>query len=135
MLGTITLLFAVVVQIGYTIYCIYKNEAQPKIKNILRICAFILSLLLLILGIYQWTFCWIPLLLLLALFAVIGIIYFVRKPVCTKSFRRYKLICSSVASVLILTLCISPSIIFPTKGTFNFKAITVKAYDCNRVKG
>jgi len=112
-LGIITLLLAIFVQIGYTIFCIYKNEAQPMIKNTLRVCSFGLLSLLLLLGVYQWGFRWIPLLLLLALFAIIGIVYFVKKPVSKKPFRPYKSICSCIVSILLLALCISPSIIFP----------------------
>ena len=112
MLGFITLIIAIVVQVGYTIYCLLSKSRQTKVLFIIRIAALgILSLLLLI-KVYEWGFRWILLFIVLSILAISSVfrlsLKFKEKP-----FKKGKAIFKEIAGILLFTIAVSPGIIFP----------------------
>ena len=118
MLGVITLLIALSAQIGFFVYQMVTKNRQTKIKNIARIAAFAVFSLLLITGVYWWGFRWMGLFILLAILAILGAFYFIKRPKAEKEYKGVSAILSCVNGCILLTFCILPSLLFP-----QFKAV------------
>ena len=113
MLGIITLLIALIAQIGLLIYRLATKNRQTKFKHILRISAFTLFSLLLVTGVYSFGFRWMGLFLFLAVLTIISAINFARKPKAEKKFNILKAVLSCINGCILLAFCILPGILFP----------------------
>ncbi|MGF7142024.1 putative dienelactone hydrolase [Anaerotaenia torta] len=113
MLGIITLFIALSAQLGFLIYRIVTKDRQTRIKHVIRIAAFIIFALLMATGVYWWGFRWISLFILLAILAVFSAVFFIRKPVSEKKYKRSTAILSCVNGCFMLTFLILPGILFP----------------------
>ena len=112
MLGYIALIIAVLLQAGYTAYCFKSKSRQPGLKRIMRLCALGIVLLLLCLGVFQWSFRWAPLvvvLLILSTGSLIGL--FIRAK--EKPFRRGRVILSGIGGAILFGAALLPAILFP----------------------
>ncbi len=139
MLGIITLLIALSTQIGFLVYRLTTKNRQTKVKHIMRIVTFTVFSMLLIAGVYWWGFRWTGLFILLAILAIISVIYFIGKPKAEKEFKGFKAVLSSVNGCILLTFCILPSILFPqfkpvaATGSFAVNTTSVTFTDVSRV--
>lgn len=113
MLGIITLLIALCVQIGVFIYRMVTKNRQMKVTHIIRLTAFAIFTLLLTTGAYWWGFRWMGLFVLLAVLAIFSGIYFIKKPRMEKEYKRWNAILSCVNGCVLFTFLILPGILFP----------------------
>ncbi len=139
MLGTITLLIALGAQIGFLIYSIVTKNRQTRLKSILRLSVFGIFSILLITGVYWWGFRWTGLFIMLAILAVMGAVYFVRKPKAEKQFKVFRAILSCVNGCVLLAFCILPGILFPQfkpvapTGSYSVETTSITLTDASRV--
>jgi len=139
MLGIITLLIVLTVQLGFLVYQIATKNRQMRALHILRIAVFVIFALLLAAGVYRWGFRWIGLFALLAILAIFSIIFFLRKPKTDKEYKKSAVILSCVTSCFVMSLCILPSILFPQftpvtpTGTYSVETTSVTLVDSSRV--
>lgn len=112
MIGTIFLLIALAVQIGYTGYCVFKKSYQPKAKHILRFSAFAIMVIFLLLGIIHWDFRWKPLFFCLSFMAILSLTALLRRAEA-KTFRIGRAIVSGLLSFLLVFTGLMPALLFP----------------------
>ena len=113
MLGIITLLIALCVQIGLLIYRMVTKNRQTKVTHIIRLTSFTIFTLLLTTGVYWWGFRWMGLFILLAILAIFSGIYFIKKPRREKEYKGWHAILSCVTGCVLLVVCILPGILLP----------------------
>lgn len=113
MLGVITLIVAIAAQAGFLIYRIVTGSRQSRVKHIARILVFAVFSLLLLTGVYWWGFRWMGLFILLAVQAVLSVIYFVRRPKAEKSYKLHNAVFTCISGCVLIALCILPGILFP----------------------
>ncbi len=139
MLGLITWLIALCAQIGFLIYTMVTKNRQTKARHIMRIAAFVIFSLLLVAGVYWWSFRWTGLFLLLGILAVISAIYFIRKPKADKEYKTVKAVLNCISGCVLLTLCILPGMLFPQfkavapTGSYAVETANVTLVDTSRV--
>lgn len=139
-MGIFIFLTAVVVEISFALFCIITKSNQHKVRNIIRIVAFIIFALFTALQIIDWSFRYYTLAALLLLLAVMGAVALIRKKEEKKAYKAVGVVIKAMGmTVLIFTLTI-PAIIFPQykamKVTGEYKVGTA-AYtytDKNRVE-
>ncbi len=113
MIGIITIIIALSLQIGLLIYRLATKNRQTKLKHILRIASFIIFSLSSAAGIYWWGFRWMGLFILLAILAIFSVIHFVKKPKAEKQFKSFTAVLSCINWCIFLTFMILPGILFP----------------------
>jgi dienelactone hydrolase len=139
MLGSITLLIALIAQIGLFVYQITTKRRQTKVKHILRITAFAAFSLLLATGVYWWGFRWICLFILLAVLAIFSAVYFLKRPKAEKQYKGLTAVFSCIGGCFLLVLCILPGILFPQSkpvahtGSYAVDTTSVTLADASRV--
>ena len=140
MLGIVTLLVALCVQIGFVIYQVKTRSFQTKRKHILRIGTFIVLTLLIITEVYWWGFRWISLFILLALMAAFGAIYLLKPHRHEKEYKPSAVVLSCLGSSMLLAFCILPGILFPqfeaiaSTGTFEVGTVSETYIDTSRME-
>ncbi len=112
MLGSITLLLAVLLQAGYTAYCLISKSKQTAFKRILQFFALGVVLLLLCLGVYEWSLRWAPLVAVLLVLSIISIIGIFVRPK-EKLFRKGRAVFSGIGGALLFAIALLPAIVFP----------------------
>lgn len=139
MLGLITLFAALSVQIGFLIYQFITKNLMTKKKHVIRLSAFAAFSLLLVTGVYWWGFRWIGLFIVLAISAIISIIYILKKPKTVKQYKSLNAILSCISGCILLTFCILPGIIFPQlkqvapTGPYSVDTTSITLVDDSRV--
>lgn len=139
MLGIITLLIALSVQIGVLIYQLATKNRQSKVKHIIRIASFAIFSLFLVTGVYWWSFRWIGLFILLAILTIFSAIYFIKQPKTEKEFKCLTAVLSGIIGCVLLTICILPGILFPqfnpvaSTGPYAVDTTSVTFVDTSRV--
>jgi predicted dienelactone hydrolase len=113
MLGIITLLIALCAEIGFFVYRLATRNRQKKVMHIMRLAAFGIFSILLAAGVYWWGFRWTGLFILLAVQAILSVIYFIRKPKAEKKYKGFKTVLAGINGCVLLTFCILPGILFP----------------------
>lgn len=138
-MGVIILVLAAVVEILFSLYCYSKKSNEKKMRNIIRISALIVFILLTLISIIQWSFRWICLAALLVIWTLIAIVSLIGKKEDKKSFKVSSLIIKSVSMWLILAISVIPTLIFPqykmlkVTGKFtDIKTATYSLKDDNR---
>ena len=140
MLGIITLLIALSVQIGFLIYRMVTKNRQTKVKHIIRITAFTLFSILLLAGVYWWGFRWLRLFFLLAIQAVLSVIYFIKQHKTEKEYRAIATMLSGISGSILLTFFILPGILFPQlqqvapTGSYTVDTTSVTLTDTSRIE-
>lgn len=131
MLGIFMLVIALSTQIGFLVFQMVTKKRQSKVKNIIRIGAFICFTLLLFLEFYWWGFRWIGLFITLTIMAVLGVMFFIKEPKVEEEFNGFKTVLSCMLGCILLTVVILPGIIFPQfkaiKGTGKYEVTTISS--------
>lgn len=78
-MGTLIFLTAVVAEIAIAVFCIITKSNQQEVRNIIRIAAFIIFMLLTVLSIIDWSFRYYTIAALLLIFAVKRAVALIRK--------------------------------------------------------
>jgi predicted dienelactone hydrolase len=139
MLGIITLLIALGVQIAFFIYRLVTKSWQHMALRVIRIASFVTFSLLLVSGVYWWGFRWMGLFLLLAILAVLSVLRIIRHPKKEKKFKVSSAILSCINSCFLIAFCIVPGILFPQfkevapTGSFHVDTQSVTFVDSSRV--
>lgn len=140
MIGIITLLVALGAQIGLFVYQMVTKNRQTKLKHMIRLSAFGLFSLLVVLGVYWWGFRWMGLFILLTVWAILSVTYFVKKTKMEKPYKRSGVIFSFINGCFLLTFLILPGIIFPQlkavapTGAFSVGTESITYVDSSRVE-
>lgn len=113
MLGTLTLLVALCVKIGFFIYRAVTKNYQMKKAHIIRLTAFATFTLLLLTRVYWWGFRWMGLFVLLLVLAIFSVNYFIKRPKVEKDYKGLRAVLSCISGCALLTLSILPGILFP----------------------
>ncbi len=138
MLGTVTLLIALGVQIASFFYRAATKSWQHRAMRLIRIFSFAVFSLLLISGVYRWGFRWTGLFLLLAVSAVLGAVRLVRHPQKEKKFKVFSAALSCLSGCVLVSFCILPGILFPQfsevppTGPFHADTQSVTLVDASR---
>ena len=139
MLGIITLVIAIVTQIGFLIFRLVTKNRQTRVKHIVRISAFAIFSLLLIIKVYWWGFRWMGLFILLTILAIFSGMYFIRKPKDEKEVKASGAVFSCINGCIMLIFLILPGIMFPQfkpvaiTGPYAVKTSSVTLVDTSRI--
>ncbi len=139
MIGIITLLIALIAQIGFLVYRMATKDRQTKVKHIMRIAAFAVFSVLLVTRVYWWGFRWMGLFILLAIWAVFSASYFIRKPRAEKPYKALTAVLACINGCILLTFAILPGILFPQfkpvapTGSYAVATTSVTFVDATRV--
>lgn len=139
MIGIITLLLSLVVQLGLFVSRLITKSPMTKVKHFIRISAFAIFSILLIGRVYWWGFRWMGFFILLLIFALTSAIYFIKRPKKEKSYKALSAVLSLVGGCMLLTSCILPGIIFPQfepiapTGTYKVDTASTTFTDTSRV--
>ncbi len=140
MLGIITLVVALGAQIALLVYQMITKNHQKKTRNIMRLAAFCIFLLLLIVNVYWWGFRWMGLFVLLSILAVTGLISLIRKKQDVTEFKPFKAILICVNSCILFAFAIIPGLMFPqfqpieATGKYDVKTVSVTLTDDKRIE-
>lgn len=140
MLGIMTLLVALGIQIGFSVYQHVTKSRQTKLKHIIRIVTLAVFSLLLATGVYWWGFRWLALFILLFVLAALGVVYFIRQPTAEKEYKTFSSILSCLAGCALLAFAILPGILFPQfrpmvpTGPYAVTTTSVTFVDVSRVE-
>ena len=113
MLGLITLLIALGVQVAFLVWRMATKRWQKRAMHITRVASFATFSLLILSGVYWWGFRWTGLFLLLAVLAALSVLYFIKQPKTDKKFNGSKAVFSCIGGCVLVTFCILPGILFP----------------------
>ena len=113
MLGIIVIIGLLVIELGFMVYCLKTKSEQRTVKHVIRLSEFALFSILVIFHIVQLNFRWYMLFIIFLIQAIIGIVFFVKKPVSNKSFKSTRVVLSGINRCLLLIFALIPSIIFP----------------------
>ena len=139
MLGIITLLIALGVQLAFLVWRMATKRWQKRAMHITRVASFATFSLLLLSGVYWWGFRWMGLFLLLAVMAALSVLYFIKQPKTEKKFKGYKAVFSCIGGCVLVTFCILPGILFPqfqevaSTGALAYDTQSVTLVDASRI--
>lgn len=111
-MGVFIFLIALIIEIAFAVLCINTKSNQKKIRNIIRIAAFLSFVLLTIIKIIEWSFRYYAILALLFILGAMGIVTLIRK----KKEKIYKMkfvIVKAILMSLFIFIVTMPAIIFP----------------------
>ncbi|MFF2175784.1 alpha/beta hydrolase family protein [Lysinibacillus sp. NPDC058147] len=139
-MGTLLLLMALIFEITFATYCIATKQNHKKLKNWIRIAAFIVFAILTVSSVIVWSFCWVMLAILLFLLAVKGTVSLILKKSNIKQYKTSNIVWKSILMILIFVFVLSPVIIFPqhqspkVTGEFEVASSTDTYIDKNRIE-
>ena len=139
MLGMIVLVVMLMMEIGFTTYCLITRSFQKKVRSILVLSVFAIFLVLSLLGVLSWGFRWFMLGVILLIKAVWAVLYFVKRNDRKVSiFKPIYAILSGVRNIFLLGFAILPAMMFPqfqpveTTGTYEVKTVSYTLEDPSR---
>jgi dienelactone hydrolase len=139
-MGNLIFLTVVVVEIAFAVFCISTKSNQQKVRNIIRIEAFVLFLLCIILPIIEWSFRYYTLAALLFLMAVMGTVALIRKKEEIREYKTARVVLKSIGMMVLIVTLTLPAIIFPqhkamgVTGEYRVKTLAQTYTDTKRVE-
>ncbi len=112
MSGSIVLIIAVVLQVGYTGYCLLSGSRHKTILHALRFGALGVLSLLLLLQVFEWGARWITLLVVLLVLSIISTFELVGKK-AEKPLRKGGAILKAVGGTVLFATAVLPAVLFP----------------------
>ncbi|MDQ0175658.1 alpha/beta hydrolase [Bacillus chungangensis] len=112
-MGTLLLLIALTFEIAFAIYCIVTKQNHKKIKNWIRIAAFIAFVILTLSSVIVWSFSWVMFAILLFILAVKGTVALIHNKTNTKKYKSSKIVWKSIMMILATVFVLAPAIVFP----------------------
>lgn len=112
-MGTIILLIAFVVEIGFAAYCFSTRARQERVRSYIWIGALGAFVLFTLASVIQWGFRWYLPALLLLVWAILGVWRLVRKRTEPKPFSVVRTVFGAVGSLLLLFIALIPALILP----------------------
>jgi dienelactone hydrolase len=139
-MGTLLLFVTLIIEITLTIYCIATKQNHSKLRNWVRIAAFITFVLLTLSSVIEWSFSWVMLAILLFILALISTISLIRNKANTKPYKTSRMIGKTIMMALALALALAPALVFPqyklpkVTGQFEVATSTYTYVDENRIE-
>lgn len=139
-MGTFIFLTAVVVEIGFAVFCIITKSNQRKLRNIIRIAAFTGFVLFTVLSIIEWSSRYYALAALLLLLAVMGAVVLIRKNEGKRGYKTVRVVLKAIGMTVLIFLLALPAIIFPqhkaiaVTGKYQVAAAAYSYTDTKRVE-
>ncbi len=116
MLGSIMFVIALIVQIGYIVFCMIKKSRQDRVKHIMRFSLSGVFIALILLFGHGWSFQWTVLSVTLGVLLLVSLVQIIlaKKPgKKNRPFYRWRTIIAGLGSILLLFIGLLPAIIFP----------------------
>ncbi|OCA84082.1 acetylhydrolase [Bacillus sp. FJAT-27225] len=111
-MGNLLLVVVLVFEIGFAIYCMATKQTHKKLKNLVRISAFILFVILTLTPAIEWSLRWVLFAALLFAFALKATISLIRnKP--TRNYKPSAIVVKSIGVVMTFVFALAPAVIFP----------------------
>jgi dienelactone hydrolase len=141
MLGIIILVTLLVMEVGFSSFCLVTKSDQVEKRKRLSIAQFVLFLIVMIVGIVDWSFRWNMLFVVLLIRALLSIWYYLRKShQSVKTYKKKGVIIRGVRVIFLLTFAIAPAIMFPQfkpiepTGNYDVKTISYTLTDTNKIE-
>lgn len=112
-MGMMILSLALVIEIAFAAYCIRTKSYAKKIRGIIRIASLGIFTLFTFTMIVKWSFRWYAFFALLLLWAILGVVTFVRKKADTEEYQTKKVIRKAVTACIMIIIVMIPLFIFP----------------------
>ncbi len=112
MSGTIVLVIAVMLQAGYTVYCLLGGSRRQTIKHSLRFGALGVLSLLLLLQVFEWGLRWGLLFAVLSVLSAISLVEVLTKR-AEKPLHKGRAVFKAVGGTLLFAVAALPAIVFP----------------------
>ncbi|MEK6265834.1 MAG: acetylxylan esterase [Clostridium sp.] len=139
-MGILIFSMIVVAEIAFAVFCIITKSNQQKLRNIIRIAAFIGFVVLTILPIIEWSSRYYALATLLLLLAIIGVIALIHKKEEKKAYKSVRVVLKAIGMTVLIFMLTLPAIIFPqhktmeVTGEYKVATITHTYTDTKRVE-
>lgn len=139
-MGIFLFLTTIVVELTFAIFCIITKSNQQKVRNIIRIAAFIGFVLLTTLSVINWSFRYYTLATLLFLLAIIGAIHLIKKEQEKSEYKVVRIAMKTIGMTVFILVVALPSIIFPQynaikpTGEYQVEAVTYTYTDTKRIE-
>ena len=104
---------AVVVEVAFAAFCIRTRSDQRRVRNIIRLGAFLAFVVFTLLSILQWSFRWYGLALLLLVWAVVGAVQVLRHRPDAAIFKPGRSVGRLIGTLVLIGLVLVPAFIFP----------------------
>lgn len=112
-MGTIILLSAFIIEIGFAAYCIFTHASQVQVRSYLWIGAFGAFVIFTLASVIRWSFRWYLLAVLLLIWAGIGVWRLFRQKTEPKAFSGVRTMFNAVGALLLVFIAVTPLLIFP----------------------
>jgi dienelactone hydrolase len=138
--GILILLFALIFEIAFAIYCIVTKEIHNKVKNWIRIAIFIAFVILTLSPVIEWSFRWGMLAILLFILALKGTVSLIRNKTNNPNYKTSKIVWKSIIMIFALVFALAPAIAFPqhkspkVTGDYQVTTATYTYVDKNRIE-
>jgi dienelactone hydrolase len=138
-MGTVILIIAFVLEVAFAAYCIVTRSDQKKLRDFIRIGAFLSFILLALVSVIQWSFRWYALGALLLTWAVIGVWGLVRKSE-KKEYKTVRTVFKALGTLFLVGIVLTPALIFPqyqlpkVTGTYQVATVNHTYIDKNRIE-
>lgn len=111
-MGTIILSVAFIVEMAFGVYCIMTRSNQETVRSYIRIGALAAFVLFTLISVIQWSIRWYLLVVLLLIWAGLGIFSLIRKKAEGK-YRAGPIVGRGILGVLLVYIALIPALIFP----------------------
>ncbi len=114
MLGTIVLVIMLVLELGYTVYCITTKANQRLVRSWLQLSTFVIMFILLLSKVMSWSFRWYLFSAYLLIRALLAIRYILKRNIQKeKTYKAKYVILFGVLNIILVGFTILPAIVFP----------------------
>ncbi|WP_055668720.1 alpha/beta hydrolase family protein [Desnuesiella massiliensis] len=112
-MGIIIFLTAMVAEVAFAVFCIITKSNQQKVRNIIRIAAFMCFALFTALSIIDWSFRYYTLAAFLFLLAIMGTVDLIKKKQEKRAYKIVRVAMKTIGMIVLILMVTLPSIIFP----------------------
>lgn len=112
-MGIVILIIALVVEIGFAVYCFATRSRQGQARSVISLGAFGAFVLLLLAGVIQWSFRWYLLGGLLLIWAVMGAWRLLRRQPEARPFSGVRTVFGAIGMLLLIFIAVTPALVFP----------------------
>lgn len=140
MLGIILLFVLLVIELGFMFYCLKSKSEHRKVKHVIRICEFVFFSLLLLFNVAHLNFKWFMLFIILLLQAIIGILFFLKKPEPQNNFTKKQVLLLGFNGCILIVIALIPALLFPEfkdieqTGKYTVSTVSYTLTDNNRIE-
>lgn len=112
-MGIIIFLIGIAIEIIFLIFCIITKSSQEKVRNIIRIAAFLSFVLFTFLSVIDWSFRYYSLAAFLLILSIIGTAGLIKKKQKERAYKPVRVVMRTIGMMVLIFVVTLPSIIFP----------------------